>query len=124
MRDGSRLDLDQLRQGHFDFQAVDLLTLSACDTALGQSDGNGRELESLAVLVQRQGAKAVLASLWPVADHGTALFMQALYAALQKPDLDPGGALREAQLTLLTADPAFSHPYFWAPFVLMGDWRR
>jgi CHAT domain-containing protein/tetratricopeptide (TPR) repeat protein len=122
--DGGHLDLDQLRRQRVDLRPVELLTLSACDTALGQSDGNGRELESLAVLVQRQGAKAVLASLWPVADRSTALFMQSLYASLRQPGSDPGAALRQAQHTLLTGDPAFSHPYFWAPFVLMGAGQR
>jgi CHAT domain-containing protein len=52
------------------FGGVELLTLSACDTATGGGGADGKEVEAFAVLAQRQGAKAVVASLWPVADKG------------------------------------------------------
>jgi CHAT domain-containing protein len=58
---------------------VDLLTLSACDTATGGAGSDGREVEGFGVLAQRQGAGAVMASLWPVADRSTELLMRGFY---------------------------------------------
>src|SRR5262249_52793575 len=55
------------------FDRVDLLTLSACNTATGGADAQGKEVEGFAVMAQRQGAKAVLATLWSVADQSTRL---------------------------------------------------
>ena len=124
--DGARLDLAELRQRHFKFKNVDLLTLSACETAVG---GNGREVEGLAVTVQKAGAKGVLATLWPVADQSTGQFMQHLYRLRQEQHLNKAEALRQAQLIYIRGEqqeasdePAYAHPYYWAPFILMGNW--
>jgi CHAT domain-containing protein len=123
--DGSHLSLDQIAT--LDFAMVDQLTLSACDTARGAGqDESGAEVEGMATIVARQGAVSVLASLWPVNDQSTASLMHAFYqgragtAALTRAQ-----ALQQAQLGLLHgANPAspYSHPYYWAPFILMGNW--
>jgi CHAT domain-containing protein/Tfp pilus assembly protein PilF len=150
--DGKQLSLAELRTGGWKFDSVDMMTLSACETALGGGqDENGREIEGFGALVQRQGAKGVLATLWPVADQSTAILMQTLYRLRQENSLTKAEALREAQLALITGKHAlptvtrngsaihnamtadapdftpdpnkpFAHPYYWAPFVLMGNW--
>jgi CHAT domain-containing protein/Tfp pilus assembly protein PilF len=151
--DGSHLSLDKIK--NLSFGGVKLLTLSACDTASGGTSADGTEVEGFAVMAQRQGAQAVLASLWPVADSSTQQLMHAFYRVREgQPGTPKSEALRQAQLALLTgtAQPAaqatvvaateergaarglqpkfevdpkapFAHPYFWAPFVLIGNWK-
>jgi CHAT domain-containing protein len=134
--DGNRLTLSQIRD-KLNFNGVELLTLSACETALGSEadPGHGVEVEGLGAIAQQAGASAVLATLWPVADESTAELMRALYQAHKDDHLDKADALRKAQLTLLqggvSADVGghskagaapFSHPFFWAPFILVGNW--
>ena len=130
---------------------VELLTLSACETAVGGEDADGKEIEGLAVLAQRQGAKAVVATLWSVADESTALLMQEFYRLrMSDASMTKAEALRQAQLALLTGrlrggaaaargirpnqpagvpafktdlDRPYAHPYFLAPFLLMGNWK-
>jgi len=134
--DASHLSLDQIAT--LDFSGVDQLTLSACDTARGGGqDENGAEVEGMATLVARQGAASVLASLWPVNDQSTASLMHAFYqghagkgAVAAQGGAAPAGltrarALQQAQLALLHGDKdaaPFAHPFYWAPFVLMGNW--
>lgn len=121
--DGQQLTLGDLRTQNFRFDQVDLLTLSACDTGLGGGrDAQGREIEGFGVIAQQQGAKAVLATLWPVADQSTALLMADLYKQRQSQRLTKIEALRQAQLGLL-AQPRYAHPFYWAPFILMGNWK-
>ena len=128
--DGDTLSLDEFRrQAAFKLHGVDLLTLSACDTAVGDK-GAGGEVESFAVMAQLRGANGVLASLWRVEDESTALLMQQLYRLLSGDGrLSKAEALRQAQIKLLRGEirsnkngEKFSHPYFWAPFVMMGNW--
>lgn len=80
--DGDTLTLDQLNTGHsYKFRGVDLLTLSACNTAMG-NNAQGQEVESFAALAQKRGANGVLATLWPVADESTgAVYATPLSAA-------------------------------------------
>jgi CHAT domain-containing protein len=121
--DGQRLTLGDIRIQNYRFDNVDLLTLSACDTGLGGGrDANGREIEGFGVLAQQQGAKAVLATLWPVADQSTAVLMGEMYQRRQAQNLTKIEALRQAQLSLL-AQPKYAHPFYWAPFILMGNWK-
>jgi len=75
------------------FDNVDLLTLSACQTAVG----NGSEVEGLAMVTQGKGAKAVMATLWSVADSSTAQIMAAFYRLKkEQPSLSKAEALRQA----------------------------
>jgi CHAT domain-containing protein len=97
---------------------ADLVTLSACETALGKRiEGEGvRGLTSSFLLA---GVKTVVVSLWKVADESTSVFMIEFYNQLLSGN-SKSGALRKAKLKLL-ADPTFSHPYYWAPFVQVGQ---
>ncbi len=121
--DGQQLTLGDLRTQGFRFDGVDMLTLSACETGLGGGrDEQGREIEGFGVIAQQLGAQAVLASLWPVADHSTAVLMADLYRQREGGRRNRIEALRAAQ-TALMARPGYAHPFYWAPFVLMGNWR-
>jgi CHAT domain-containing protein/Tfp pilus assembly protein PilF len=133
---GFPLTLHEFASAGLEMKGVDLLTLSACKTALASKASDGHEIDGLGGVGQQQGAKAVLASLWEVDDQSTGLLMRDFY----KLWIDSGGklgkaeALRQAQLDMLRGkavpdikDPSsptsFAHPYYWAPFVLMGNWR-
>jgi CHAT domain-containing protein len=120
---GKRLTLGDIRAENYRFDNVDLLTLSACDTALGGGrDEQGREIEGFGVTAQKQGAKAVLATLWPVADESTSALMTDFYSLHQSHSLTKIEALRQAQL-LMKQRTKYAHPYYWAPFILMGNWK-
>ena len=121
--DGQQLTLGDIRTQNYRFDNVDLLTLSACDTGLGGGrDAQGREIEGFGVIAQQQGAKAVLATLWPVADDSTSKLMAEMYRLRQDQQLTKIEALRQAQLSLL-AQSRYAHPFYWAPFILMGNWK-
>lgn len=152
--DGKRLSLFEIsKDEELDFKDVELLALSACETGVAAGDGSGREVESLGMLAQKKGAKAVLATLWKVADEGTSMFMSEFYRLKKAdPKLSKAEAIRLAQKQMIDGkikstgkgggcradefvtsnkpnafkcDPnaPFSHPYFWSPFVLIGNWR-
>ncbi|MFM6311518.1 MAG: CHAT domain-containing protein, partial [Dolichospermum sp.] len=95
---------------------VDLITLSGCQTAL-KADSNGTEISGLAYLFERAGSKAVIASLWNVADETTKEIMVQFYQNLQK-GMRKDEALHQAKLSQID-----SHPFYWSPFVLIGDSR-
>ncbi|MEL6400789.1 MAG: CHAT domain-containing protein [Cyanobacteria bacterium J06626_4] len=124
---------------------IDMVVLSACETGLGGYDNSGEQILGLGYQFQRRGAKAVVASLWVVDDGGTQALMSAFYSALET-GLSKAEALRQAQLAMLTGDfetlggdrgglgvvntPAgeqlragaqLTHPYYWAPFILIGN---
>ena len=121
--DGEHLTLGDIRTQNYRFDNVDLLTLSACDTGLGGGrDEQGKEIEGFGVIAQQQGAKAVLATLWPVADQSTATLMADMYRRRQSDSLTKIEALRKAQIALQTQSK-YAHPYYWAPFILMGNWK-
>lgn len=113
------------------FSGVELLTLSACNTAVDFGNGDGSEVDNFGELAQQQGAKAVIASLWAVNDPSTAIFMEKFYQARMQNSASPltkAAALRAAQLAFLNKqitapDKDYSHPYFWAPFILIGNWQ-
>jgi CHAT domain-containing protein len=101
---------------------VDLVVLSACETALGE-DLRGEGLASLARGFLYAGARGVLGSLWRVDDEGTTALMVAFYRGMLGPrHLAPAAALRQAQLALWR-DPRWRAPFFWSGFLLQGDWR-
>ena len=142
--------LEQLRK--IPLEKVELLTLSACDTAMTSgTDLNGVEFESFGAIAMNQGAKSILATLWPVADESTQLVMTEFYRLKKENSgMSKAEALKTAQLAMIgghlkptfknsgcrgakpvdgappfpcDANAPFSHPYYWAPFVLIGNWR-
>ena len=100
---------------------ADLVVLSACQTALGK-EIKGEGLVGLTRGFMYAGAPRVVASLWQVSDLATAELMKRFYAAMLQQHLAPGAALRSAQLGM-AADARWASPYFWAGFVLQGDWK-
>jgi len=144
--DGSQLSLAEIEAAPRLFSGVDLLTLSACSTAFTGGVEDGREVDSFGTIAQRLGARGVIASLWSVNDEATARLMEAMYRIRQsQPDLGKGEALRAAQERMasgaLKPDAGgagdrgvkpvgtyatarnWTHPYYWAPFILIGNWR-
>ncbi|HEX9941061.1 MAG TPA: CHAT domain-containing protein [Thermoanaerobaculia bacterium] len=97
---------------------ADLVTLSACDTALGREMG-GEGLVGLTRAFQYAGARSVLASLWSISDVSTARFMQSFYGYLCS-GKSKDEALRAAQIDQIRKQ---SHPFHWASFQLSGDWK-
>jgi CHAT domain-containing protein len=100
---------------------ADLVVLSACDTALGKQI-RGEGLISLTRAFMYAGAPRVVASLWQVDDVATAELMKRFYAGMLKQGLRPAAALRAAQLDI-SRDPRWTSPYYWAGFVVEGDWK-
>jgi CHAT domain-containing protein len=98
-------------------QPLELLTLSACETARGDD----RAALGLAGIAIQAGARSALATLWLVADDAAAILMDAFYQRLQAPGVSRAQALQQAQLMLLT-HPRYADPFFWAPFLLINNW--
>jgi CHAT domain-containing protein len=104
MGDGSAFTLADMKKETNMFAGVELLTLSACNTAAQQSDANGREIDGFAELAQRLGANAVMATLWPVADASTPWLMREFYSGKLDRKLSKAESLRQAQLALLRGE--------------------
>jgi CHAT domain-containing protein/Tfp pilus assembly protein PilF len=100
---------------------VDLVVLSACQTGLGGKLGDGQEILGLGYQIQLTGAKGAIASLWTIDDGGTQALMNAFYQALKSGNLTKAEALNQAQISLINGDNQFNHPYYWAPFILIGN---
>jgi CHAT domain-containing protein len=96
-----------------------LVTLSACETARGK-EASGDIMVSLQTAFLRAGTPTIVASLWEVDDQATGILMETFYHNLMRQG--KAQALRRAQLSLLK-DPRYVYPYYWAPFILVGDWR-
>lgn len=122
--DGNILTLEEIKTAPDDlFKGVELLTLSACETGVQKErESDGREIDGFAELAQHKDAKAILASLWKVDDESTTKLMTEFYQTRQTKKLTKAEALQRAQLSLLK-DEDFSHPYYWSPFILIGNWR-
>jgi tetratricopeptide (TPR) repeat protein/CHAT domain-containing protein len=135
--------LTALEVEEMDLSRVQLATLSACETGLGQSAG-GEGVLGLQRAFQTAGAKTVVVSLWQVPDEATQLLMQRFYGNLWEKKMPKLEALRDAQLWMLhegIKNPGLARgfglatakqpadrggslsPYYWAAFVLSGDWR-
>ena len=99
-------------------KAIELLVLSACQTA----EGDNRATLGLAGVAVKAGARSTLASLWQIDDRSTALLMGEFYRELANSKVTKAEALRRAQLTLLKQYPNYSHTAFWAAYVLIGNW--
>ncbi len=96
-----------------------LVTLSACETAMGK-EASGDVIVSLETAFLRAGTPTIVASLWEVDDQATGILMKTFYHNLTRQG--KAEALRGAQVALLK-DPRYIYPYYWASFVLVGDWR-
>ncbi len=118
-----RLSLDRLSnllkdRGTRSDNAIELLVLSACETA----SGDNRATLGLAGVAIRARAKSTIASLWSVSDEATQELMISLYQNLATKKLGKSESLRQAQQTLMN-NPKYRSPYYWAPFVLIGNWQ-
>lgn len=98
-------------------QAIELIVLSACETATGDE----RAALGLAGMSVRAGARSTLASLWSINDQATSLVMKYFYQGLASQRISKAEALRQAQLKLLK-NRWYRHPFYWAPHVLLGNW--
>ncbi len=97
---------------------VDLLVLSACETARGD-DRTGLSLANIAVLA---GVKTALASLWSVNDAATVKLVTQFYKYWHNQRFSKARALQRAQQELIALGKKYAHPYYWAPFILSGNW--
>ncbi len=117
------IDIDQLAtalgaRDNARTSAIELLVLSACETAIGDD----RAPLGLAGIALKSGARSTVASLWKVNDAATSILMQRFYQAVATRRVTKAVALQQAQKAIL-ADPQFRrHPYYWAPFILVGNW--
>ncbi|MDY6900481.1 MAG: tetratricopeptide repeat protein [Cyanobacteriota bacterium] len=144
---GEKATLEEI--GNWTLNNVDLVVLSACETGLG-GFGNGEEVLGLGYQFQNRGVRATIASLWRVSDGGTKTLMDEFYKNALKADVTKAEALRQAQIALINDDGStvdvknknrsiiditkvevveqpeektkkFQHPYYWAPFILIGN---
>jgi CHAT domain-containing protein len=121
------------------------VVLSACETAAGEVLGNGEEILGFGYLMQERGARTTIASLWSVSDGGTQAWMEIFYTLLAQGGISKAEAMHLTQRILITQDfsplgnraniiterlrsrlPQFTienldHPYYWSPFLLIGN---
>ena len=100
---------------------AELVVLSACETGLGK-EVQGEGLEGLTRAFMYAGARRLVVSLWNVNDKATAMLMQRLYTGMLRNNKTPAAALRAAQIEMLRS-AQWQSPYYWAPFVMQGEWR-
>ncbi|MDF5733244.1 MAG: CHAT domain-containing protein, partial [Rhizonema sp. PD38] len=98
-------------------KAIELLVLSACDTA----NGDDRAVLGLAGLAVKSGARSTIATLWSVKDQAAEMLMTRFYKQLRQPKMTKAEALRQAQINLIRQTD-FGNPFFWSAFVLVGNW--
>ena len=117
-----RLNIDELnrllRADSKQIRPVDLLVLSACETATGDR----HSALGLAGIAVRGGARSTVASLWAVSDEATVELMTNFYQELVQGDVSKAEALRRAQRVILKTE-RFSHPFYWSAFILVGNWQ-
>lgn len=114
-----KMDMAHLKDtlGRYREHPVELLTLSACQTAVGDE----RAALGLAGVAIKAGARSALASLWFVNDEATAKLITLFYENLKNPEYSKAKALQQAQKALLE-ERRFRHPAYWSPFLLIGNW--
>lgn len=111
-------DLERLiRPGQLRDQPLELLTLSACQTAAGDD----RAALGLAGIAVKAGARSAFASLWSINDRASAMLINHFYEELKKPGQTKAKALQIAQRKLIQ-EVGYEHPCYWAPFLLIGNW--
>lgn len=118
----NRINIDELsrllRGDSKQLRPIELLVLSACETATGDRLAT----LGLAGIAVRAGARSTVASLWSVSDRATITLMTNFYRELAKDNITKAEALRQAQISTLKNN-AFSHPFFWSAFILVGNWQ-
>lgn len=116
-----RLTIDQLNSllssDQKSLDPVELLVLSACQTA----QGDDRATLGLAGIAVRAGARSTIASLWEVSDRSTSILMTQFYRELTQNNISKAEALGRAQRMMLQED-RYQHPYYWSAFMLLGNW--
>ncbi len=140
--DGDKATITDI--GEWTLTNVNLVILSACETAIGGKLGNGIETLGIGYQIHKQGAGAAIASLWKVSDNGTSELMQALYKNLSQKNISSSEALRQAQITMIRSnkkgnssdrgagirivgtvptnqETQLSHPFYWSAFILIGN---
>jgi CHAT domain-containing protein len=142
--DGEIVTLKDIKNWTLD--NVDLVVLSACETALGGNFGSGIEILGLGYSLERAGVKAIISSLWKVDDAGTQMLMNAFYKILSEENITKAEALQKAQISLINSknnqvnintragvqvtlkpdakakiSSFLSHPYYWSSFILIGN---
>jgi CHAT domain-containing protein/Tfp pilus assembly protein PilF len=146
---GFELTLSKLEDSAINFHGTRLLTLSACSTGKGSTAKDGMDVDSLGMIAQHKDAEAVLATLWDVNDQSSSSLMSDFYTRWMKDPADgKAEALRLSQLAFLhgsalaantsargrgvrlehesdsvTSATDYSHPFYWAPFVLTGNYQ-
>jgi CHAT domain-containing protein len=145
---GFEWNLSEMENSPIAFHGTRLLTLSACSTAKNYKSRNGFEMDGLGMVAQQKEAEAVLATLWDVNDLSTSRIMSDFYDRwVKNPAQGKAEALRQAQLAFLhgsatatqaktgrgvepidqassqTSSLGYAHPYYWAPFVLVGNYQ-
>jgi CHAT domain-containing protein len=96
---------------------VGMLCLSACETAAGDD----KAALGLAGVAVKSGARSAMATLWSVSDQAASQLVLEFYNQLRNSGVSKAEALREAQLKLLD-DPQYRHPFYWSPFLMIGNW--
>ncbi len=117
-----RINIDELslllRGDSKQLRPIDLLVLSACETATGDR----LAALGLAGIAVRAGARSTIASLWAVSDEATVTLMTNFYQELSQGNVTKAEALRRAQISILNQEK-FSHPFYWSAFILVGNWK-
>ncbi|MEM6432633.1 MAG: CHAT domain-containing tetratricopeptide repeat protein [Cyanobacteria bacterium P01_D01_bin.115] len=113
--------LTALEASQLNLFGTQLVVLSACDTGLGDIT-NGEGVYGLRRAFAIAGAESQMLSLWQVSDFGTQSLMARYYENLTA-GMGRSEALREVQLEMIEEGGEYSHPYYWAAFILAGDWR-
>jgi CHAT domain-containing protein len=116
-----KMTMDKLEEAlnvrRYQDEAIELLVLSACQTAAGDD----RAALGMAGIALKAGARSALATLWFINDKSTAELMQDFYTNLNRKTLTKAESLQLAQIDML-GRPESSHPAHWAPFLLIGNW--
>lgn len=118
MGNNGKLTISEIQQ--LSMEDCDLVTLSACETAVNKQLTKGWNMSPANAFLLRR-VKSVVASLWKVDDEATSILMNEFYTNLNK-KMDKVDALRLAQVKL-SNNPKYAHPFYWGAFVLYGEWR-
>ena len=112
-------ELDDILRSRRRQQPLELLTLSACETAAGDD----RSALGIAGVAVRAGVKSAVATLWSINDEATVALVETFYQQLRQPNVSRAKALQQAQISLIKDERiGYNHPAIWSPFLLIGNW--